>query len=116
MDVNSTVVSQIIAPQFIAFVKTGQTYVGDSRTPNTPHNVSTVPGYPRNAVSVALAPSPTALSTVLNVTVSTDTRVFQAACLVNPQPGSGGNPAWPANCGAFVEILSPTGTATTTRR
>ncbi|MFC6087452.1 hypothetical protein [Sphaerisporangium aureirubrum] len=107
MDVNATVLTTVSAPQFVAFVKQGVTYIRDSRTPNTPHQLSSVPGYPAGVLSVGLAPSPTALSSVLNVTVSTNTRVFQAGCLVQPEPGVGNNPAWPGNCGSFTEILNP---------
>ncbi|MFC4591454.1 hypothetical protein [Sphaerisporangium corydalis] len=106
MDVNSTVVTQFSAPQFVAFVKAGVTFLRDSRSTAT-YNLSTVPGYPTGAISVALAPSPVSLSTKLNVTVSTLNEVFQSTCLVQPQPGQGTNPLWPNNCGAFIKIIQP---------
>ncbi|MEU0518961.1 hypothetical protein [Streptosporangium sp. NPDC006007] len=44
----------------------------------------------------------------LHVTVrSLSGEIAQTTCVVAPEPGTGGNPAWPNNCGAFVNLTPP---------
>ncbi|MGW0589396.1 hypothetical protein [Streptosporangium sp. NPDC002607] len=90
----------------------GRTLLRDPRTTPNWHDLSSVAGYPGNVVGVTLA----ALGRRLYVTVLSDNgRVAQTACVVNPTPGSGENPAWPGNCGAFAYLTPPTGRTAGTR-
>ncbi|WP_051752461.1 hypothetical protein [Streptosporangium amethystogenes] len=92
---------------------------GDGRTllrdpGNTPnwHDLSSVAGYPGHVTGVTLA----ALGSSLYVDVlGIDGRIMQTTCKIRPIPGKGGNPAWPGNCGAFVNLTPPTGRSAGTR-
>ncbi|MEV4752509.1 hypothetical protein AB0K21_39660 [Streptosporangium sp. NPDC049248] len=90
----------------------GRTLLRDPRTTPNWHDLSSVPGYPGNVIGITLA----ALGGSLYVDMlSTDGRVMQTTCRIRPVPGRGGNPAWPGNCGAFVNLTPPTGRTTGTR-
>lgn len=82
----------------------GSTLVRDPRTTPRWHDISGLSGYPGNVTDVSLA----VMGNRLHVTVRSATgRIAQTSCRVNPQPGTGGNPAWPGNCGPFVDMTPP---------
>jgi Collagen triple helix repeat (20 copies) len=90
----------------------GRTLLRDPRTTPNWHDLSSVAGYPGNVIGVTL----TALGSSLYVAVlSIDGRVTQTTCKVRAIPGNGENPAWPGNCGAFVNLTPPTGRTAGTR-
>ncbi|MET8140542.1 hypothetical protein ABZU32_09560 [Sphaerisporangium sp. NPDC005288] len=91
--------------KFVGYAQgNGPTFVRDPRTTPPWHDLSTLPGYPGNASDVSLA----VMGNTLHVTVlSTTGLIRQTACTVNPTPGTGNNPAWPGNCGSFVELTPP---------
>ncbi|WP_218011215.1 hypothetical protein [Herbidospora mongoliensis] len=63
-----------------------------------------MPGYPGLVNGVSLSVE----GDNLHVTVHSSTgEVAQTTCLVNPVPGTGGNPAWPGNCAPFVNHTPP---------
>ncbi|GHE41735.1 hypothetical protein GCM10017673_50090 [Streptosporangium violaceochromogenes] len=93
------------ANKFVALAQPdGSTLVRDPRTTPRWHDISSVEGYPGDVVGVALA----VMGNDLHVTVrSANGEVAQATCVVAPEPGTGGNPAWPNNCAAFVNLTPP---------
>ncbi|WP_344936082.1 hypothetical protein [Sphaerisporangium flaviroseum] len=82
----------------------GPTFIRDPRTTPKWNDISTLANYPGNVTDVSLA----VMGNNLHVTVRSLTGlVAQTTCVVNPTPGTGGNPAWPGNCGAFVNLTPP---------
>lgn len=93
------------ANKFVALAQPdGSTLVRDPRTTPRWHDISSVSGYPGDVIGVALA----VMGNDLHVTVrSANGEVAQTTCVVAPEPGVGGNPAWPNNCSAFVNLTPP---------
>ncbi|MER7503364.1 hypothetical protein AB0L05_34240 [Nonomuraea pusilla] len=88
--------------KFVAEIRNGVVQVRDPRTTPAWHSLATVPNYLPNPVGVSIAVQDNAL----HVTVRNAAGVVrQASCRVNPTPGTGNNPAWPGNCGAFATLL-----------
>ncbi|MCW2876103.1 MAG: hypothetical protein JWQ95_203 [Sphaerisporangium sp.] len=82
----------------------GSTLIRDPSTPAPWHDISGLANYPGNVSDVSLA----VMGNNLHVTVrSTTGLVAQTTCVLNPTPGTGTNPAWPGNCGAFVNFTPP---------
>jgi hypothetical protein len=78
--------------------------VRDPRTTPRWNDISSVAGYPGNVIGVSLA----VMGNDLHVTVRNSSgRVAQTRCTVSPTPGTGGNPAWPGNCGPFIDLTPP---------
>ncbi|MEV7802651.1 hypothetical protein AB0O28_06865 [Microbispora sp. NPDC088329] len=91
--------------EFIGLVQPGGVLlIRDPRTAPPWHNLTTLAGYPAGVVDVSLSSQ----NTVVHVTVNTSTGgVFQTTCTVQPTPGTSGNPAWPGNCTAFINVTPP---------
>ncbi|WP_283135261.1 hypothetical protein [Rhizohabitans arisaemae] len=80
------------------------TLIRDPRTTPPWNNISTLTGYPSGVTDVSLA----VMGNDLHVTVRNAAgNVAQTSCTVAPTPGTGSNPAWPANCTAFVNHTPP---------
>jgi hypothetical protein len=85
----------------------GTTLIRDSRTAPSWHDISTLAGYPVGVTGVSLTVmtgDPTTLRVTVNNAVGA---VAETTCMVNPLPGTGGNPLWPGNCSAFTDISPP---------
>ncbi|MBB4939336.1 hypothetical protein FHR32_003641 [Streptosporangium album] len=83
----------------------GATLIRDLRQPVPRWNdLSSLANYPGKAVGVTVAP----MGNSLRFTVLSSTGAIAAtSCTVQPQPGTGGNPAWPKNCTGFVNHTPP---------
>ncbi|MFF5208505.1 hypothetical protein [Streptosporangium sp. NPDC000396] len=82
----------------------GATLIRDPRTTPRWLDISSLPGYPGNVVGLALM----SMGNDIHVTVrNADGRVAHTSCVVQPTPGTPGNPSWPRNCAPFIDLTPP---------
>lgn len=82
----------------------GATLIRDPRTAPRWVDISSLANYPGSVVAVSLA----SMGNDIHVTVrSAIGEIAHTRCAVQPTPGTPGNPAWPGNCTAFVNLTPP---------
>ncbi|MFD8533786.1 hypothetical protein ACFV0L_40895 [Streptosporangium canum] len=82
----------------------GATLIRDPRTAPRWVDISSLANYPGGVVAVSLA----SMGNDIHVTVrSAIGEIAHTRCAVQPTPGTPGNPAWPGNCTAFVNLTPP---------
>ncbi|MGV9773367.1 hypothetical protein [Streptosporangium sp. NPDC003464] len=78
--------------------------IRDLRTVPRWVDISSVANYPGSVVGVSMA----SMGNDIHVTVrSAIGEIAHTRCTVQPTPGTPGNPAWPGNCTAFVDLTPP---------
>ncbi|WP_189250422.1 hypothetical protein [Streptosporangium pseudovulgare] len=92
----------------IAFVgaprSDGALLIRDPRTTPRWFDLSSVPGYPGGVVGLAMA----SLGNDIHLTVrNTNGKLAYTSCVVQPTPGTPGNPRWPENCIPFIDLTPP---------
>lgn len=82
----------------------GATLIRDPRTAPRWVDISSLANYPGRVIAVSLA----SMGNDVHVTVrSAIGEIAHTRCAVQPTPGTPGNPAWPGNCTAFVNLTPP---------
>ncbi|GAA3423638.1 hypothetical protein GCM10018953_08210 [Streptosporangium nondiastaticum] len=92
----------------IAFVgaprSDGALLIRDPRTTPRWFDLSSVPGYPGGVVGLAMA----SLGNDIHLTVrNANGNLAYTSCVVQPTPGTPGNPRWPENCIPFIDLTPP---------
>lgn len=92
----------------IAFVgaprSDGALLIRDPRTTPRWSDLSSVPGYPGGVVGLAMA----SLGNDIHLTVrNANGNLAYTSCVVQPTPGTPGNPRWPENCIPFIDLTPP---------
>ncbi|GAA3931068.1 hypothetical protein GCM10023085_10580 [Actinomadura viridis] len=76
---------------------------------STWNNISGLTGYPAGgATLVSLAVEGNNLHVTVRGTDGVGNEIVrQTTCVIQPTPGTGGNPAWPGNCTAYTDFTPP---------
>ncbi|WP_433248686.1 hypothetical protein ACQPYK_00970 [Streptosporangium sp. CA-135522] len=82
----------------------GATLIRDLRTTPRWVDISPLANYPGGVIAMSMA----SMGNDIHITVrSAIGEIAHTRCTVQPTPGTPGNPAWPGNCTAFVNLTPP---------
>ncbi|MEU9835799.1 hypothetical protein AB0D67_30045 [Streptosporangium sp. NPDC048047] len=82
----------------------GALLLRDPRTTPRWFDLSSVPGYPGGVVGLSMS----SLGNDLHLTVrNANGKLAYTSCVVQPTPGTPGNPRWPENCIPFIDLTPP---------